>query len=332
MTSKNKKLATQVNNFQAKQKRIAHRFSLDRYAIFHWQALGLSFDQLRKNLVASCMTIAVIGIALALPAVFFVLLQNADFVGKSLEKGTQISIFLNPSKTTSASTDDLMAKIQAVPDVASVNYISPEKGLKELETQEGLSGVLEQLPFNPLPAVIEVYPSPHVTTPEQTQRLLNTLEQMPGVDSVKLDMLWVKRLHAIVNVGKSIVYALGTLLGLAVILVVNHTIQLSTQNRHAEINVLNLIGATRGFIRRPFLYTGVLYGSFGGFFAWIFVEFFILFLSFPVDHLAGFYHTHFELHGLGFLGGFNLILLGLLLGLLGSWSAVSRSMKEISAL
>lgn len=314
---------------QAKQKKIAHRFSFHRYAIFHWQALQLSYQQLRTNAFSSSMTISVIGIALALPAVFFVFLQNAGIVAKNLERGTQISLFLSPTKATSELTDNLIAKIQLNPDVATVNYISAEAGLHELETQDGLSGVLEQLPFNPLPAVIEITPATNVQTPEQIKNLLQSLEKMPGVDSVKLDMLWVKRLYAILAVGERIVVGLTTLLALAVILVINHTIRLSTQNRQKEINVLTLIGATKGFIRRPFLYTGVLYGSIGGLVAWIFVEIFILSISFSVENLAGFYNTQFILRGLGFFAGFNLILLGLLLGLVGSWSAVNRSMKQL---
>lgn len=313
---------------QAKQKKLAHGFSLNRYAIFHWQAFRLSLQQLHQTAVAAFMTAFVIGIALALPAVFFVLLQNIGFVAKGLEKGTQISLFLNSSETTSVLAEDIMTKIRLRPDVASVTYISPEEGLHDLEIQDGLSGILEQLPSNPLPPVIEVCPAVSVTTPEQIENLFNALKEMPGIDSAKLDMLWVKRLHAILDVGKQGVVALGTLLALAVILVINHTIRLSTQNRHKEISVLALIGATRGFIRRPFLYTGMLYGSLGGLLAWLFVEIFVFCLSFPVGNLAELYHSGFELNGLSFIEGLDLIFLGLSLGWLGSWTAVNRSITQ----
>lgn len=315
-------------NKQATQKLSLTHFSVERYGVFHWQALQLSLRQLRQTNMATWMTAAVIGIALALPAVFFVLLQNGGTVAESLEKGTQISLFLSPEDAKSPLANDLLTKIKLRSDVADAKYISPEEGLQDLEKQGDLSDVLAQLPSNPLPPVIEVYPSSTTTTPEQIQQLFNGLKAMPGVESAKLDMLWVKRLHAILDFSKQAVVALGTLLAFAVVLVINHSIRLSTQNRQKEINVLMLVGATRAFIRRPFLYTGMLYGIFGGFLAWLFVEIFIFCLSFPAESIADLYHTHFELSGFTFMGGVSLLLLGLALGWAGSWSAVNSSVSK----
>lgn len=320
-------------NTQAKQKLSSGRYdfnlnTLKSYFAFHWQALLLSIRQLRKNMLVSCMTMGVIGISLALPAVFFVLLKNAHVVTAGLEKGMQISLFLNPSEPASLPVDELMAKINVLPDVAHVRYISPEQGLQELEAEEGLSGVLKQLPSNPLPPVLEVYPTASTVTPEQIEHLLSVLKAMPGVESAKLDMLWVKRLQAMLDLGERGVMVLSILLAIAVILVIHHTIRLSTQTRQKEMKILGLIGATLGFTRRPFLYTGILYGVAGSIFACVFVEIFILCLFFPADNLAALYHTHVDLQGLDFFEGINILLFGLFLGWLGSWSAVNRCIKD----
>lgn len=313
---------------QAKQKFSSNHFSLERYFLFHWQALLLSIRQLRQTPMVTWMTMGVIGISLALPAVFFVLLKNVHFMTEGLEKGTQISLFLTPSSANSLSTDELMARINVLPDVAHVRYISPEQGLQELEKEEGVAGVLKQLPVNPLPPVLEVYPSKNLTSPEEIQHLLETLKALPGVDSAKLDMLWIQRLQAILDLGERSVMALSILLAVAVVLVIHHTIRLSTQTHQKEMSVLGLIGATLGFTRRPFLYTGMIYGFVGGFLAWIFVEFFVFCLSFPAADLADLYHTHFNLNGLSFGEGVDVLLLGMILGWIGSWSAVNRCIKE----
>lgn len=312
---------------QAKQKFSAKHFSLERYFLFHWQALLLSIQQLRQTPMVTWMTMAVIGIALALPTVFFVLLKNVHFMTEGLENGTQISLFLNPSITNTTATGELMAKINVLPEVASVRYISPEEGLKELENEEGVTGVLKQLPVNPLPPVFEVHPTATMSNPEKIQHLLDTLKALPGVESAKLDMLWIKRLQAMLTLGERSVFALSLLLGLAVILVIHHTIYLSTQARQKEMNILGLIGATLGFTRRPFLYTGMLYGVVGAIFACFLVEVFVFCLSFPADNLADLYHTHFSLKGLNFVEGVNILVLGLILGWVGSWSAVNQCIR-----
>lgn len=315
-----------MSHQQAHYKSTASGFSLTRYGNFHGQALQRSITQQRKTPLATLMTAAVIGIALAIPAVFFVLFNNVGSVAGSLEKNTQISLFLDKS-ITSAATEDLRHHIQTRPDVADVRYISPEAGLQELETQGELSDILAQLPENPLPPVIVVTPATH-DTPEKIQQLFQHLQQTTGVASAKLDMQWVERLHAIVALGESTVMALSVLFALAVLLVIHHTIHLATQSHHKEMRVLLFIGATQAFIRRPFLYAGILYGLMGGIFAWLFVEIFMLWLNMPVSHLAALYHTSFALNGLGFFAGILLIVLSMLLGWLGSWLAVNSYVKQ----
>ena len=314
-------------NRQARKKSAPKYFSLSRYLILHWQAFQSSFQHLRRSTLASIMTCGVIGVALALPAVFFVLLQNGASITNNLDTKTQISLFLNPA-TDALTIQDMLAKIGLRTDVANVHYISPDEGLRDLQTQSEFSNVLDQLPSNPLPPVIEVYPAASITTPEAIQNLFEALRNLPGVDSAKLDMQWIKRLSAIVAFGKQAVISLGLLLALAVILTINHTIRLDTQNRHKEIDVLMLIGATHRFIRRPFLYSGMLYGMIGGLLACLFVGIIIFSLSASTNHLAASYHTRFELSGLSFNASLNLIMLGMLLGLIGSWSAVRQNIAR----
>ncbi|WP_369408795.1 cell division protein FtsX, partial [endosymbiont of Lamellibrachia barhami] len=145
----------------------------------------------------------------------------------------------------------------------------------------------------------------------------------------QLDLQWVRRLQAITEIAQRAVLVLATLLGLAVLLIIGNTIRLEIQNRHAEIEITKLIGATNGFIRRPFLYTGLWYGLFGGIIAWLLVAISILLISGPVAQLAMLYQSAFDLSSLDITTTLLLLSGSAGLGLLGSWIAVGRHLSEI---
>ncbi|MCB1904567.1 MAG: cell division protein, partial [Gammaproteobacteria bacterium] len=125
------------------------------------------------------------------------------------------------------------------------------------------------------------------------------------------------------------VWVVASLLGLAVILIIVNTIRLEIQNRHAEIEISKLIGATDSFIRRPFLYSGAWYGLFGGLISWLLVTLSLRLLDAPVARLAGLYQSDFILSGMDFSTFSLLIGCGSLLGLAGSWIAVGRHLHSI---
>ena len=119
------------------------------------------------------------------------------------------------------------------------------------------------------------------------------------------------------------------MLAIAVLLIIGNTIRLDIQNRREEIEVSKLIGASDAFIRRPFLYTGLWYGIIGGTLASIITAVSLLLMENPIHKLALLYHSNFQLQGLGFAKTLLLILISCALGLIGSWIAVSRHLKEI---
>ena len=97
----------------------------------------------------------------------------------------------------------------------------------------------------------------------------------------KLDIEWLQRLNAIVRLMQESVYTLAVLLLSAVVLIIGNTIRLSIMNKKEEIEVMKLVGATEGFIQRPFLYTGIWYGFFGGFMAFLVLELMLWWLGGP---------------------------------------------------
>src|SRR3954470_5963484 len=105
------------------------------------------------------------------------------------------------------------------------------------------------------------------------------------------------RFNAILDVMRKVLQILAALLGLGVIAVVGNTIRLEIQNRRAEIEVTKLVGGTNGFVRRPFLYTGALYGFLGGLTAWLAVLIAIHLLAPSASQLAHSYGSTFTLAG-----------------------------------
>lgn len=298
------------------------------YFIRHIQVFFYSLGQLSRAPVSTLMTCMVIGIALALPTGLHTLLKNAQQLSGGWESTAQISVFLKMD-IHSTQAEKLKQDIERWPDVISVNFISREQALKEFQALSGFGDALKALNTNPLPSVLIIKPLLSKDNEEATQTLLNKLRTLKQTDKAQLDMQWVRRLYAIMNIVERGVQILGFLLALAVLLVVGNTIRLAIQNRRKEIVVMKLIGGTDAFIRRPFLYTGFWYGLFGGFIAWMLVSFTLISISNPIEKLTTLYQNQFELHNMSFLSTLILIAVSILLGLTGSWFAVGRHLREI---
>lgn len=301
---------------------------LDIWLMRHLQVALASLGRLVRSPLSTLMTTLVIGIALALPTGLYLLLGNVETLSGSWDGGTSISLFLK-QETNDNQAQQLASRLQSDPAIAQVKLISRTEALEEFRQLSGFAGVLDNLDENPLPALVIVEPAAQHTEPVPAEALLARLSQLSDVEFAQLDLQWVRRFHAITEIARRGVIILASLLGLSVLLIVGNTIRLEIQNRHAEIEITKLIGATNAFIRRPFLYNGAWYGLFGGIFAWLMVSISLLLLDNPVEQLAGLYQSGFQLSGINF--GSLLILLGgsTLLGLAGSWIAVGRHLHEI---
>jgi len=159
--------------------------------------------------------------------------------------------------------------------------------------------------------------------------LKTSIEAAPDVDTVQLDTEWVQRLNAMLDVMRRVLWLTAGLLGLSVVLVVGNTIRLDILNRRDEIEVMKLVGATDGFARRPFLYSGVWYGLGGGIGAVIVVAVAVAVLSRPLGRLAALYGSQFQLTGLRFGSIVRILGLSVALGWLGSWIAATRHIRAI---
>ena len=298
------------------------------YFLRHAQTLVGSLGRLSRQPFATAMTIAVIGVALALPAGLHVTVLNAKQLSARWESVADLSVYLVPG-TDDQALAGLADRIRDREDVAGVETVSADQALVEFRALSGFGDALDALDDNPLPPLIVVRPQAGGDDAESVASLAEALRAEDGVDLVQSDTAWVERFDAIVDVVRRTVLLAAGLLALAVVVIVGNTIRLDIQNRRDEIEITRLVGASDGFVRRPFLYTGFWYGLAGGLCALALVHIGLVLVTGPVTRISGLYGSDFRLAGPGAMATAALVAGGALLGWLGSWAAATRHMLRI---
>jgi len=277
--------------------------------------------------VATILTAAVIGITLMLPAALHLGIKNVRSLSYRWEESLQASLFLRDSVSEQQGRT-LAQNLGQRAGVRDATYLSREQALDEFRTLSGFGDAINLLDSNPLPAVIVVTPQTGQTR-EQAELLLKALAALPEVEVAKLDQRWLERLYAILEIVRRGVFVFSVLLGFAVVVVIGNTIRLDIEARREEIVVLKLLGASDGFVRRPFLYAGLWYGVFGSFVALLLLMAGIAVLDAPIARLARLYEAEFALEGPSGPAVLTVIGTGLALGWLGAWWTVRRHLNSI---
>ena len=295
----------------------------------HRDVALVSLVDLLKNRITSLMTVMVLGIAMGLPLLLYVVLMNVLTVTENFDGDPRISIFLN-KEAAEEDIEKFLTIVEKHPNTESSNYIPPEEALLDFQLHSNFSDVLNSLSSNPFPAVVELIPR-HTDSIELRSQI-SELEKYQEVDMVLADLAWIERLFGFISLAKSIVILLGLMLGLGVLLILGNTVRSSIENRRSEIQVVKLVGGTDGFVRRPFLYLGFWFGVGGGISAWLLVHVCILFLSRPVELIAQSYRDDYALVGLTMIESVSFFALSSILGLLGSALAVSKHLHVSESL
>jgi cell division transport system permease protein len=310
--------------------RITSRFrgNVQAYFARHAQTLVGSLGRMVNQPFATLMTMGVVAVALALPLFLNLFLTNVRSATGNWNDAFDLSVYMD-KKASAARTATLAKQLRQRGDVAAVRVITADQALAEFRNDSGFGKALDALIDNPLPDTLIVTPSPAAGTSQGTAALKGAIAAMPDVQTVQLDTEWVKRLDAILDILRRIVLLTGGLLGAGVMLIVGNTIRLDILNRRAEIEVMKLVGASDGFARRPFLYSGIWYGLGGGLMALILVAVAVAVLARPVESLAKLYGSQFRLQGLGFTTGILVLGVAACLAWLGSWLAATRHIRGI---
>jgi cell division transport system permease protein len=302
--------------------------SIRAYFARHAQVLVGSLGRIVHEPFAALMTMGVIAVALALPLFLSLLLQNARMASGNWNEAYDLSVYMD--KSASAARVQALAKsLRLRGDVAAVRVITADQALAEFRNDSGFGKALDVLSDNPLPDTLVVTPTLQSSTPQGTDTLKTAIAAMGDVQTVQIDTEWVKRLHAMLDLLRRVVWLTAGLLGVGIVIIVSNTIRLDILNRRAEIEVMKLVGASDGFARRPFLYSGIWYGLGGGLLALMLVAIAAAVLARPVARLAFLYGSAFRLEAVNVATGLGVLGVAVGLSWLGSWLAATRHIRAI---
>ncbi|HSH41203.1 MAG TPA: permease-like cell division protein FtsX [Arenicellales bacterium] len=290
------------------------------------QVFADSVAQLARSPGTAVMTVAAIGVTLALPALLYVITENIDQLGGHLEGQARVNLFLSRDVEDPSGVQD---RLHQLADIAVIEAVPPERGLADFKAHSGFAAASELLDSNPLPWTLVVQLAQGHRDIEAVQAFVEGAAALPEVDNVRSDVLWLRRLAAMVAIGHRLVWVLAVLLGFAVVVIISNTVRLAILSRAHEIEVIKLIGGTDRFIRRPFLYQGFAQGALGAIAAVLAVTVCVEALRVPVTVLVGEYGGGYRLLGLDWAAAGALLGLGSGLGWCASRWSVGRHLKDI---
>lgn len=276
---------------------------------------------LRKNWLATGMTIFTIVLLLSFAAILAMLsnvLHGAEF---DLHNDKQITLYLKVP-TTADEEQSLLTKVAATDGVLRAELRSSSAALVIMQEELGFKDILTYLPENPLPAAIDVTPTPSLlNSSAQLKNLFNTLKSYENVESAKLDIESIQRFMLFLNVIANIFKVLIILLVLALILVIANALRLIITDRLEEINVLKFVGASNNFIRRPYMYIGIFYGIVASAFTIAVVNFSFASLRAQINNLLSIYSISYATNGMSVTASLSLLIIAVLIGWFGAWVA-----------
>ncbi len=288
-----------------------------------------ALQDLKSKPLATFLTVMVIAISLTLPSVCYMVYKNVNQAASQYYPSPQITVYLDKALDDNAAAQ-VVGQIQAEQGVEKVNYLSREDALGEFRNWSGFGGALDMLEENPLPAVAVVIPKLDFQGTDSLNTLRDRITHLQGIDEVRMDDSWFARLAALTGLVGRVAAMIGVLMVAAVFLVIGNSVRLSIFARRDTINVQKLIGATDGFILRPFLYGGALLGFSGAFLSLILSEILVMRLSSAVTEVAQVFGTKFDISGLGFDECLLLLLVCSMIGWVAAWLATVQHLRHFT--
>lgn len=231
-----------------------------------WIVVALASSALRglqSSRVPSLLSVLTIAVALVLVGSFGLVVGNMqgllDEVGRELQVVAYVQRDLDPVKLR-----QLAQRAAEVEGVDQVAVVTPEEALERFRRSVGGADLLEGLDENPLPASLEIALQPAFRSAEGLTRVAAALQELPGVHELAHGQDWVEGYARAVSLARAAAIGLGLVLSLAALLIVANTIRLGVYAREDELEILGLVGASRTYVRVPFLLEGSLLGLAGG--------------------------------------------------------------------
>lgn len=290
------------------------------------------WQDLLKRKFGTFLTVLVIAASLMIPTTSYLLWKNTSQAAAEFYPEPELTVYLHKN----LAEHDVNAVVERIRQfdtdkIESLNYISRQQSLDEFRTWSGFGEALDILDDNPLPAVVVLKPKNEFTSPESMLELRNGLQNIKGVQEVRLDNGWIEKLSALSQLIARIAVTCTILMLIAVFLVIGNSVRSDVSNSKASIDVMQLLGATDHFISRPFLYIGMIYGFFGSLLAILFSLMTISYFTGVVRYVSDMFTVKFELHGFDMSEVVFIIVLSIFLGWLSAKIATNRYIQKIGS-
>jgi len=205
-----------------------------------------------------------IGLSLFVLGTFGIVTYNVDVTLQAIERRVEVVAYLRDD-ITAAQLEVLQSDVRSYPEVEDVVHVSKFEAMRNAMRQlNEFRDVFTDLEMNPLPASIEVRLKRDFRNPGSVEHVAQLIDLYPFVEDVRYGREWVNKIYQLRRLGGAIAAILGVAFAVVAILIIGTTVRMAVLARHEEIAVMRLVGATDGFIRRPFLLEGFVTGLAGG--------------------------------------------------------------------
>ncbi|HFF1653420.1 TPA: permease-like cell division protein FtsX [Providencia rettgeri] len=285
-------------------------------------------DMLRQPL-ATFLTIMVIAISLTLPSLCYVVWKNVSQAAAQWYPTPQLTVYLDKSLDEQGG-QNVVTQLQSLEGVDHVNYLSRDQAMSEFRSWSGFSTALDMLEENPLPAVAIITPKIDFEGSDVLTTLRDRVGQVDGIEEVRMDDSWFARLAALTSLVGKIASVIGLLMIVSLFLVIGNSVRLNIFARRDTINVMKLIGATDGFIMRPFLNGGIVLGGVGAIISLIMTFLLVWQLGSGVAQVASVFGTQFHIEGLLWEESLLILLLSAMVGWIAAWLATLQHLRHFT--
>ena len=215
------------------------------------------------NRTTTMVAILTTGFTLACVGIFLLLYVNLRAAAGWLQDDIKIMVYLD-DRISAATLAEVEQQLRSDRAVAALHFISKDQALGEFKAQfPSESHLLEGLGQNPLPASFVITLSPAFRSPDAVRRWAERVGRITGVAKVDYNQDWIDALSTLVRSIELVAIGIGLVLSAAAVTIIANTIRLTLIARRDEIAILQLIGATKAFIRIPYLLEGAVLGGLG---------------------------------------------------------------------
>ena len=273
----------------------------------------------RRAPLLSALSVTTIAFSLFVLGLFGLVAVNLRQALQGVAERVEIVAYVlpgTPIETVTLAEQD----IEAFPEVLSADYVSEDSALGRARRElVEFRDLLREMERNPLPASIEIKLKPGYQDAAHVNAVADRLRGFTFVDDVRYGRDWVEKLDRLRGLAAAVGLVVGAAFAIVAVIIIGTTIRMAVLQRSREIAIMRLVGATDGFIRRPFLLQGALKGLLGGlvaiglsYTAYVLINRFLIASSFFT-----------ALQALG------VVLFGTVIGLLGSLLSVGRHLRRV---